>query len=397
MRGALRIGRLFGIDVGVDWTWGIVFVLMSWNLTQVFQAAHRTWTFGPTLLLAVTGVGLLFASLLAHELAHALVARRFGMSVREIRLFMFGGVSNIEREPSSPRGEFWMALVGPLTSFGLGILFIGIAGLLTPAMNAIGTDPFAGLDPMSTLLFWLGPINLIIGGFNLIPGFPLDGGRILRAVVWKATGDLHRATLIATTAGRVFGFGLIALGIAIVFGARVPFFGQGAGSGVWLALIGWFLSSAATRSFGTIVIQEAFEGVTVQKLMRRDGPAVPGDTTVAKLATGFMHSHEHAVPIIDEGRFVGLVSIADIRRVPQTAWNETVASQIMTPRERLRVVAPGDDVFDAVRELGELDVDQLPVVEGDALVGMVSRTDVARWVELRIGREPVTRTAMSSI
>lgn len=390
MRGGLRIGRLFGIDVTVDFSWALVFLLMSWNLTAVFLTWHPTWSLGGAVVLAVVAALLFFGSVLAHELAHALVAKSFGMRVRQIRLFLFGGVSDIEREPPSPGAEFWMAIVGPLTSFGLALIFLVVAGTTLPTLSRIDpTNPFemlSQLGPLSTLFFWLGPVNLTVGLFNLIPGFPLDGGRVLRAAIWKLTGDLHHATFAASIVGRTIGWSFVIAGIAMVFGARIPFFGQGAGSGVWLAFIGWFLSSAATGSYAALQVQEVLAGVRVGHLMRRSGYVVPPDASIRSVASDwFMRSSEHAFPVVAGDLLVGLVSVGDLRRVPQEVWDATAVTAIMTPRDRLAVVAPYDDAESAVRKLGALDVDQLPVVDGEALVGMLSRADVARWLELHVG------------
>lgn len=391
MRGALRIGRLFGIDIGVDWSWGFIFLLVTWNLTHVFLRWHPAWTSGSSFALAVVAALLLFASVIAHELAHSLVAGAFGGRVREIRLFLFGGVANLDREPASPAAEFWTAIVGPVLSIALGLALTLGAALMHPV--AVDTtnpwDTLAGLGPIGTLLFWLGPINILIGVFNLIPGFPLDGGRVLRAAIWRVTGDLHKATLASSLIGRGIGWTFVIMGIAMVFGARIPFFGRGPVSGIWLAFIGWFLSSAAERSYGALLEHDALEGVRVSTLMRRTGWAVPAQTRLPTLVNEwFMRSSDRAFPVIDDDRFVGLVCIGDVRKVPPDAWNEAFVTAIMTPREKLLVAAPGDDVPSALRKLAELDVDQLPVLEGERLVGMLTRGDVARWLELHLGGRP---------
>ncbi len=396
MRGGLRIGRLFGIDVTIDFSWTLVFLLMSWNLTAVFLTWHPTWSLGGSVLLAVVAALLFFGSVVAHELAHALVAKSFGMQVRQIRLFLFGGVSDIEREPPSPGAEFWMAIVGPLTSFGLAVIFLAIVGttLRTPPsiMPEDALEMLSQLGPLSTLFFWLGPVNLMVGLFNLIPGFPLDGGRVLRAALWKATGDLHRATFAASVVGRSIGWCFIIAGIAMVFGARIPFFGHGAGSGLWLAFIGWFLSSAATGSYAALQVQEVMSGVRVGHLMRRPELVVPPNASVESVARDwFMRSSERAFAVVEGDVLVGLVSVGDLRKIPQEEWDGTLVTAIMTPRNRLVVVTAYDDAEEALRRLGELDVDQLPVVNGDTLVGMVSRATIARWLELHVAGSHIAR------
>lgn len=394
MRGALHIGRWFGIDVIVDWSWTLIAILMSWNLTAVFHRVHPTWILGGCALVAVLATLLFFASLLAHEFAHALVAKSYGMVVREIRLFLFGGVSDIEREPPSPAAEFWMAIVGPFTSVALGVTFLVAASMTLPSV--VPTSPLetlSGLGPLPTLFFWLGPVNVMVGLFNLVPGFPLDGGRILRAFLWKVTGDLHKATFAASLVGRAIGWSFVMTGIAMVFGAEIPFFGHGPGDGVWLAFIGWFLASAAQRSFGSLLIEEVFEGVLVSELMRRTGYAVPAATSVSSVVNEwFLRSGEHAFPVVEDGKLLGLVCVSDVRKISQDVASHTKVETIMTPRDRLAVVTPGEDAQSALRKLGRLDVDQLPVVEGDRLTGMLSRSDVARWLELHVSAlDPIAR------
>jgi len=389
MREAFRIGRLFGIDIGIDWSWGLIFLLMAWNLTATFLIWHPIWSFGMSFIVAVIAAILFFASVVAHELAHALVAGSFGVHVHEIRLFLFGGVASLDREPPSPAAEFWTAIVGPLVSFALGFLFVLIASFMVPTTVDLADpwDTLAHLGPIATLLSWLGPINILIGVFNLIPGFPLDGGRILRAALWRLTGNLHKATLTSSLIGKAIGWIFVIMGIAMVFGAWIPFFGRGAVGGIWLAFIGWFLSIAAERSYGALLVQDALHGVRVSTLMRRESRTVPPDTSVRAIASEwFMRSSERAFPVVADGKLLGLVCIADVRKVPEDTWSHTPITAIMTPREQLAVVAPDEDALAALRKFAELDVDQLPVVEReDRFAGMITRSQVARWLELHLG------------
>ncbi len=393
MRGTFRLGKLFGIDLFVDWSWTLIFLLMTWNLTAVFRTWHPTWNIGSSFVLAALAAILFFSSVLAHELGHSVVATSFGMKVREIRLFLFGGVSNIEKEPPSPGIELLMAIAGPLVSFAIGVaslaaaaVILGVRGVAFDAADPMST--LAGLDPLTTLLVWLGPVNIMVGAFNLIPGFPLDGGRVLRAIVWRITGDLHKATFTASIVGRGIGWLFVVMGIAMVFGVKIPFFGQGAGSGVWLAFIGWFLTSAAERTFDNLVVQEILENVSVAQIMRRTGYVVPPETTVrSAVDEWFMRSSERAFPVVsDDNKLLGLVCVADIRKAAQTDWDLTPVSAIMTKRGELDTVKALDGAQSAVEKLGARDVDQLPVVgdDGETLIGMVSRADVARWLELHV-------------
>lgn len=394
MRGGFRLGKLFGIDLAVDWSWVFVFAMMAWNLTVVFRAWHPAWPLVGCLALAIVAGLLFFGSLLLHELAHSVVAQRFGMKVTEIRLFLFGGVSKLEKEPPSPGVEAWMALAGPLLSIALSAacfftfaLLARGAAVLDPNVGppAKITETLASLGPIQTLLFWLGPVNLMVAVFNLIPGFPLDGGRVFRAVLWKLSGDLHHATRVAASVGRGIGWTFVVLGVAMLFGVKVPFFGGGPG-GLWLVFVGWFLATAAERSFAALLLQEALEGVRVRQLMRPAKTMVPADLSVRSLVEEwFLHSEEQACPVVASGAFVGLVTVSDLRKLSQETWARHRVSEIMTPLERLVVVRPFDEARDALRKLGEGGVDQLPVVDESGLVGMFTRSDLGRWIELHVG------------
>jgi Zn-dependent protease len=250
---ALRIGRLAGIDILVERSWAFLFVLMTWNLSSVFSAWHADWPFLETIGIALAASLLFFACILLHELAHSLVARRYGLRVRSITLLLFGGVSNLEDEPQSARVELIMALAGPVTSLLLGVAFLFLALAFTAvSLSDTGTawSGLAQLGPVVTLLAWLGPLNLGLGAFNLLPAFPLDGGRVLRSILWGLSGDLPLSTRRVAAVGQIFGGLFIATGLAITFGVRVPVLGSGVTSGLWLAFIGWFLHSAAARSAG---------------------------------------------------------------------------------------------------------------------------------------------------
>src|SRR5260221_6614230 len=233
---AFRIGRIFGINIRVDYSWVFIFVLLTWNLSSVFSQWHPAWSAPGQVSVAVIASLLSFACVLLHELAHSVVAMRYGLRVRSITLFLSGGVSDIEHEPPSARAEFSTAIAGPITSILLGIGFLVVAAISSAfSMGDAGgaLTSAAQLGPVATLLAWLGPINVFIGLFNLIPAFPLDGGRVLRAILWGLTGDLRRATGSVSAVGQAFGWIFIVTGIAMSFGARVPFFGTGFVSGLW--------------------------------------------------------------------------------------------------------------------------------------------------------------------
>lgn len=384
MRGRIRLLRLFGIDVELDWSWLVIFVLMTWSLTGWFWQLHPAWGPGLPLLVGAVGALLFFVSVLLHELAHSLMAIVFGTRVRSITLFLFGGVSNIEREPHAPKEELAIAIVGPLVS-----LAIGFAVLLGATFWAGVTDAndageaAARMGPVATMLAWLGSANILVGLFNLIPGFPLDGGRILRSIVWMATGSLQRATAWAVGTGQVVAALFVTCGILMAFGVYIPFLGTGFASGLWLAFIGWFLYSAASQTRERQLIEEALHGTPTSRLMRRSGPAVPPQMTVTGLVDGaFMATDERAFPVLDNGRLVGLVCLEDVRKASRDRWDTTTVEEIMTTAEDLATITPETDAVEALRLMSQRDVNQLPVLQNGRLVGMVHRRDFVRWLEL---------------
>jgi Zn-dependent protease/CBS domain-containing protein len=393
MRDGIKLGRIFGVQVTLDLSWIVIFLLVSWNLTMVFATWHPGWPLLESLLLAICAALLFFASVLAHELAHSLVARSYGIPVKEIRLFLFGGVSSLEKEPPSPGAELATTIVGPITSIGFGVVMLVVAGLFAQAVEpaftpAKATDAIALLGPLPTLLLWLGAINVGVGVFNLIPGFPLDGGRILRAIIWSITGDMRRATIAASVVGQITGWLFVVMGIAMFFGLDLPFFGRGFVSGLWLAFIGWFLTSAARSSYQGVFLHEALDGVSVSQLMRRAPQTLPASTTVGEAVDRwFMHSPDGAFVVIDErGALIGLLTSADVRKLPRTAWRETPVTAVMTAAAELVTTSPSEPAAVALGKLGQRNVEQLPVVlEGTTqIVGLLDRRDVARWLELNL-------------
>jgi Zn-dependent protease/predicted transcriptional regulator len=383
---AFRIGKLFGIDIRVDWSWVFIFVLMTWNLSMVFSQWHGDWPPLEQIGVAVVASTLFFGCLLAHELAHSLVAMRFGLRVRSITLFLFGGVSNIEQEPPSARAEFSTAIVGPLTSILLGVAFLVLAGVVTAVelkdVENVQTA-IAQLGPLPTLLAWLGPINLVIGVFNLIPAFPLDGGRVLRSILWGLSGDLRTATLRVSAIGQAIGWFFIIAGIAISFGVKVPLFGEGVVSGLWLAFIGWFVRSAAAQASRRVAIDEAFAGHTVEELMRSEVIAVPPEMPITTLVHDFLvRSDDRALPVVTDNQFVGLISMSDLHTIPPADWPKTTVATVMRPKSSLAVATPDEPIVKALEELARRDIEQLPVLDHGRFVGMLQRRDVARWFEL---------------
>jgi len=386
MRSGFRIGRILGINIRIDWSWLFIFLLITWNLGTTFGGLHPDW--GTTLRwgMAVGAALLFFASVLAHELAHSLVAKARGVPVRSITLHLFGGVSNIEREPDSPTGEFVMAILGPITSLVIGGVLVWIAGIGIGSLRDAMADPTQALgqiNPILTLLLWLGSVNVMVGMFNLIPGFPLDGGRVLRSILWAATDNLRRATRWASWVGQGVAWLMIVAGIAMTFGARIPILGTGLGNGLWLAFIGWFLNGASARSYQRVVVQDLLEGVSVARMMRSDPPTLsPGISVSSMVHDHVMGTDDHCFPVLDNGHIVGIVTLEDVRAVSRDAWDSTTIRQIMTPADQLVTVAPDEDAAEALDKLMHRDVRQLPVVRDGELAGVLRRRDIIKWLQL---------------
>jgi Zn-dependent protease/predicted transcriptional regulator len=382
MQSSFKVGRIAGITIGIHYTWLFAFFLVTWSLADGFLPANYPgwalqtyWSIG-----AVTAL-LLFVSVLIHELSHSFVARARGIGVDSITLFIFGGVSNLTTESEQPRDEFLIAVVGPLTSFVL-------AGLAWLAGLAFA----AGDGALGAMLSYLTTINLMLGIFNLVPGFPLDGGRVLRSIVWGVTGSVRRATEIASFVGQGVGFLLIFWGVGRIFSG--DFLG-----GLWTGFIGWFLNGAAEATRHAVAVRESLRGVSVATLMD------PNPTVVAPWVSvgDFVFEHvlrrgDRAALVVDDGRLIGIVSIIDIKRVPQEQWAVTPLRQIMTPAP-LKTIAPETDLSSALGLLVEGELNQLPVVNQGRLVGMLTRANVLQFLqlrdELRIRRAVTTEAALN--
>lgn len=384
LRGGLRLGTIFGVPIRVDWSLLIIFMLVTVNLAiGLFPAWHPEWSPAFTWGMALAAAVLFFSSVVAHELSHAVVARSRGIPVSSITLFIFGGIAHIEDEPKSPKDELLMAAVGPVVSIVIGLVATlgayALAGdalarldpeALTPTMHDVG--------PVATLLLWLGPLNIMLGLFNLVPGFPLDGGRVARSLAWWVTGDLVKATRWAAGAGRVFAWLLMGLGV-------VQLLTGGAVEGVWLILIGWFLNNAAQSSYAQLLMRRALDDVPVTRIMYTRVGTLPPEVSVETFVRDHLLATDQTCwPVAaDDGRLLGLVTMDDVRRVPQARWLVTTVADIMTPADELDSVSPTSDAEQALRLLTRRDVEQLPVLEGGRVLGFVRRRDLVRWMSLQ--------------
>ncbi|HEY7373016.1 MAG TPA: site-2 protease family protein [Polyangia bacterium] len=383
------MARIFGIDVRVDWSLLIIFWLIVVSLGGgLLPARHPDWAPSLTWGVGVISAVLFFLSILAHELSHALVGRANGVPVDSITLFIFGGLAHMRGEPRSPRAELLMTVVGPVTSLAIGGLATWWgANLATPAL-VDADDPLRaiqGISPFATVLLWLGPINIMLGLFNLIPAFPLDGGRVLRAALWAGTRDLAKATRWAAMIGQAFGLLLIMIGVGMILGIAVPWLGRGLIPGLWTAFIGWFLYKAAAASYSRVVISDLLDDVPVSRVMRGDPVAVFPELSVATVVDEyFMASAERGFPVVDGDRLVGIVTLEDVRKVRPENRAATRIRDVMTPAPQLIVAAPEESAAGALAKLAQRDVEQLPVIDAaGALVGIVRRRDILRWLELQ--------------
>jgi Zn-dependent protease/CBS domain-containing protein len=386
MLGSFRVARILGINIYLDWSWLFIFLLVTWNLAvAVFPVVHPDWGVGLTIGISLAASFLFFGSVLAHELAHSVVARRFGLPVRRITLFIFGGAADIGREPPSPKSEFWIAIVGPITSVVLGVIFTAIGLVLINGgaiFSGIQMETLASLGPVATLMLWLGPINLLLGIFNMVPGFPLDGGRILRSILWAISKNMVKATRWATFAGQLVAWMFIFTGIAMVFGISVPIFGSGIIGGLWLAFIGWFLNNAAISSYRHAVVTNMLEGVEVARLMRPDTPSVEPHLPLSTLVYEYMlGTDENAFPVVENDQLRGMVYMEDIRKIPRERWDATLVREVMTSAESLEVVGPHEEVTGALDKLTRRDVHQLPVVQNNQFMGVLRQRDIVRWLQ----------------
>jgi Zn-dependent protease len=322
---------------------------------------------------------LFFASLLAHELAHSVVAQLRGIRVPRITLFVFGGVSELEREPNTPATEFLIAIVGPAMSALLGFAFTWLGAMLAGADFAgdVFKDPEAAmthLGPGATLFLWLGPINFMLALFNLVPGFPLDGGRVLRAILWGISGDLRSATQWASNMGRAFAWVLMGLGVLQALGGAFV-------QGVWLLLIGWFLNNAARNSYVQLLVQQAFDELIVGNLMRTHFEVIDPDLTLEAFVNEFLlRSAQSAWPVVEDGKTVGLITFDDVQACSENDRVTQTVRDLMSPIDAR--LSPDVGGRDALRALAESERDPLPVMKGEHIVGLLHRGDITRWLAL---------------
>jgi Zn-dependent protease/CBS domain-containing protein len=367
----VQIGRVAGIRIGINWSWLVVFALIVWTLAAgVFPSENPGLGNVTYVAMAVVAALTFFASLVLHELGHALQARRDGVQIEGITLWLFGGVAQFKGMFPTAGAEFRIALAGPLISLAIGSAFVAVAGLSSLP------------DPVDGVVAWLGYINLTLLVFNLLPALPLDGGRLLRATLWHAKGDFSWATTVAADVGRVFGYLLISGGILL-------FVLQSSFSGAWLAFIGWFLLQAAAAEARYGGTEQALRGLRVRDLMTRDPITVPADLTLGEFVDEIAWTHRFTTyPVLEDERPVGLLAFRAVAAVPRREWEKRRVRDCMLPREQVPVIAADATAFEALGVLAASEVNRGLVLEGERLEALLSITDLARALELRRPRRP---------
>jgi len=367
VKGSLRLGKVFGIPIGLNYTWFIVFVLVTLSLaTGYFPSRYANWSGIGYLGLGLLTSSLFFASVLLHELAHSMVARAWGIPVRSITLFIFGGVANIDREPERPLAEFLVAVAGPIASLLLALFF----GLLWLGGRLLDVAALAALG------YYLANINLGLAIFNMIPGFPLDGGRVFRSLVWAATGDMYRATRWATGTGRV-------IAVLMIVGGGFMILTGNLGSGIWLAFIGWFLDNAASQSAQQAWLREALRGYTAGDFSS-GCQAVDHNMPLDWLVRDYVLPHGQSCFVVTDGlQPQGIAELEQIQQVPRRQWGWTPVRQVMTPLSQLKPVRSEDSAYSVLERMLAERKSTLPVVDGNRFLGMIRQDHLLRFAQMR--------------
>jgi Zn-dependent protease/predicted transcriptional regulator len=374
MRSNIKLGRIAGIEIGLHFSWFIIAFLIAFSLAAHFHTVRPSWNQGVVWGVSIATAVFFFVTLLLHELAHSLVAKSRGLKVRAITLFALGGVSQIETEASDASSEFWIAIVGPLTSLIIGFVLLGVVrawGWAGP-----GNEP---VSPLAEALLWLGYINVMLGVFNMIPGFPLDGGRVLRAVVWWITKAPEKSTRIAARVGEIVAF------LFIIYGLFRFFVGANFG-GLWLAFIGWFLLEAARSSYAQVGIMAGLRDHRVADIMESNCTQVEGYLSLRDFVDHYLlHSGSRCFVVAQDNRVTGIVTPNEIRRVNRDDWGQTSVQSVMRPLSNLRTVPPEMPALKAAEMMSRENLSQLAVVSDGKLLGIFSRNQILRFLQLHSG------------
>jgi Zn-dependent protease len=375
-----RIARILGIPIYLDASWLLIFGLITYSLAMAFRELHPQWTPTQHWTLGILTSILFFASVLFHELSHSVVALHYKIPVQSITLFIFGGIARIGREPSGPLQEFNIAIAGPLASFFLAGLFGGV-------MLAFPSDQM-----MRALAGYLAGTNLLLGAFNLAPGFPLDGGRVFRAIIWGITKNYSRATLIAGASGRLVAYTMMAIG------GYEAFYKSQWSSGLWLGVIGLYLLNAAQESIAQVTIRETLAGLRAADVMSQEVPTVGGHITLEEYGAEVLRTGRRCHIVMSDDRLVGMMNVHTLNSVPREEWAHNSVQSAMIPRERILWTSPDESLLKLLERLMSADVNQMPVVSGSGddapqIIGMVTRDSILRVMQTRteIGSQAISK------
>jgi Zn-dependent protease/predicted transcriptional regulator len=368
-KSSIKLFKVFGIEIRLNYSWFIIFALFAYYFGFYYFPSYLPGlNRGLLALITIVTVIVFFISVLIHEMSHSLVARRRGTPVERITLFLFGGMAQIEKEPETPYSEFIMAIAGPVASFVLAGMF-GVIWFFT-----------RDIRPMAIPIGYLAVINLVLGIFNMLPGYPLDGGRVLRSIIWKVTGNLKRATFVASTAGRVLGFMIIAGGIYFIFTGNFL-------NGIWLSFIGWFLQSSAQMGYRQLIIETSIKGVKVKDIINENIVYVLKDITLQGLVNDYFMKYRFGrFPVIEDEetqKLIGIISLHDIKEVPREEWPEVKAGDIVKPVSDSEKLSLSTSVSDAIKKMGKNNLSHLVVMSGGRLRGIITKSDVMRFINIR--------------
>lgn len=368
MGSAFNLGKIFGIQFRLHYSWFIIFVLITVSLSlQYFPFVYPDWSLWTYWFTGIFTSLLFFSSVVTHELAHSLVGRANGIPVKSITLFIFGGVAHMTREAAHHGAELKMAAAGPVSSLIIGGLFFVLHLLLEDIS-----------EPVAAMAFWLAQVNVILAVFNLIPGFPLDGGRVFRSLLWRFTGDYKRSTRIATRVGQGVGYLFILSGILIIFLTQQWF------SGLWLAFIGWFLNNTASASYRQSQWQGVLQGFTASEVMTSDCPVVPSNTIISHLVQEYIFTGgRRCFLVTDGGELKGILTLQNIKSLDRQNWEVVQVKDIMTPMENLKVAYPDQDALSILEQMDENNINQMPVVSEGRVIGLVTRDNLIRFLRTR--------------
>jgi len=379
-----KLFRLMGFDVHIDLSWFIIAILITWSLggqNGLFSIFYPDLTPAVRWSMGVAGALGLFASIVLHELGHSLVARRFGMPMRGITLFIFGGVAEMSDEPPSAKAEFWVAIGGPIVSV---VLAVGCYGLF---LASAGTAVPIGV---SGVLWYLGLVNGLVVMFNMIPAFPLDGGRVLRSALWHVKGSLRWATRITSSLGSGFGMFLILVGVLSVISGN--FIG-----GIWQFLLGMFLRGAAQMSYQQVVLRRALEGEPVERFIRRDLHTVTPSTTVGDFIENYLYEHHHKLyPVVEGDELRGCVTVQDVKKVPREEWGNRTVGDITEACSEENTISSDLDTMKALSKLQRANKSRVMVVDDGKLEGMLALKDLMNFIALKVELEEESGPAASS-